>query len=146
MANDVIVRAIRSAEFHAELEPTRLLRQDGKRPDGATLDPWARGQYLIWDFTCPDTLAPSHLNQSQQRQGQQLAVKRSKYRELVESPEYIFVTLAIETLGAWGQDAQDFTKEPGNRLTSVSGDPRDGHCDAEGKRSRGIRNITLAGL
>jgi len=40
MANDVIIRAVRSVESHAELEPTRLLRGDGKRPDGATLDPW----------------------------------------------------------------------------------------------------------
>ena len=55
LANDVLVRAVRAVEVHAELEPPRLLRGDGKRPDGATLDPWSGGRYLVWDFTCPDT-------------------------------------------------------------------------------------------
>ena len=44
LANEVIVRAIRSVEVHAELEPSRLLRGDGKRPDGANLDPWHTGR------------------------------------------------------------------------------------------------------
>ena len=57
LANDDLVRAIRSTDVHAELEPSRLLRDGNKRPDGATLDPWSRGRYLVWDFTCPDTLA-----------------------------------------------------------------------------------------
>ena len=39
-ANEVILRAIRSVSIHAELEPQRLLNPgDGKRHDGATLDP-----------------------------------------------------------------------------------------------------------
>ena len=37
---------------------------DGKRPDGLTIVPWARGRSLVWDFTCPDTLAASHLNRA----------------------------------------------------------------------------------
>ena len=62
LANDVILRAVRAVQVHAELEPTRLSRNDDKRPDGATLDPWCSGQYLVWDFTCPDTLAPSRIS------------------------------------------------------------------------------------
>ncbi len=106
LANDVIVRAIRSVDVHAELEPSRLLRSDGKRPDGATLDPWKHGQYLVWDFTCPDTLAPSHLNQSSLATGSAASAaesrKRSKYAELSSSGNYRFAPIAIETLGAWG--------------------------------------------
>src|SRR5271165_202234 len=87
LANDIIVRSIRSVDVHAELEPSRLLRSDGKRPDGASLDPWNRGQYLVWDFTCPDTLAPSHLNQSSLATGSAASAaaesrKRTKYAEL----------------------------------------------------------------
>ena len=41
LANEVLVRAIRSVEVHAELESPRLLTGDGKRPDVDTLDPWA---------------------------------------------------------------------------------------------------------
>ena len=58
------MRAIRFVDVHAELEPSHLLRDNLKRPDGATLDPWNREKYLVWDFICPDTLAPSHLNRS----------------------------------------------------------------------------------
>ena len=93
--------------MHAELEPPRLLREDGKRPDGATLDPWHSGRYLVWDFTCPDTLAPSHLNLSSQAVGsvaeQAETRKCTKYAGLNASEAYIFAPIAIETLGVWAR-------------------------------------------
>jgi hypothetical protein len=102
----VIIRAIRSIDVHAELEPPRLLRGDGKRPDGATLDPWHCGRYLVWDFTCPDTVAPSHLDQSSLAAGSAAvaaeAKKQTKYAQLSASGNYIFAPIAVETLGAWG--------------------------------------------
>ena len=48
----------------AILEPASLSRSDGKRPDGLSIVPWTRGRALMWDFTCPDTLALSHLNRA----------------------------------------------------------------------------------
>ena len=39
---------------------TGLYRSDGKRPDGATIVPRKGGKVLVWDATCPDTLAQSH--------------------------------------------------------------------------------------
>jgi len=39
-----------------------LLCIDNKRQDGLTLSPWSIGRCLVWDFTCPDTLAPSHID------------------------------------------------------------------------------------
>jgi len=42
-------------------EPPGLSRDDGKRPDGVTLLPWAKGKPLAWDVTVPDTYADSHL-------------------------------------------------------------------------------------
>ena len=41
--NDILHRALRSAQVPARLEPSGLTRSDGKRPDGATLAPWRRG-------------------------------------------------------------------------------------------------------
>ena len=62
--NDLIKRALASADIPALLEPKSLSRDDGKRPDGLTVLPWANDRCLVWDFTCPDTLAASHLNRA----------------------------------------------------------------------------------
>jgi hypothetical protein len=127
LVNDVIVRSIRSVDVHAELEPSRLLRSDGRRPDGATLDPWTRGQYLVWDFTCPDTLAPSHLNQSSLATGSAASAaesrKRTKYAEL-SSGNYAIVPIAIETLGARGPCALEFCEDLGGRIARHTSDAR----------------------
>ena len=115
-------------EVHAELEPPRLLRTDGKRSDGATLDPWQRGKYRVWDFTCPDTLAPSHLSLSSQTAGsveaKAEAGKLVKYAEIASSADYIFTPIAIETLGAWGPSADAICSDIGARLSSLTGDIR----------------------
>ena len=55
--NDIIWRAIQRADMPAAKEPVGLIRQDGKRPDGVTLIPWARGKPMAWDVTIPDTFA-----------------------------------------------------------------------------------------
>ena len=62
--NDLIKRALASANVPALLEPSSLSIDDGKRPDGLTVQPWSNGRCMIWDFTCPDTLAVSHLNRA----------------------------------------------------------------------------------
>ena len=59
--NDLIWRAVKRAEIPAVKEPVGLM-QDGKRPDGAILIPWARGKPLAWDVTVPDTYADSHIH------------------------------------------------------------------------------------
>ncbi|CAH2240819.1 jg13453 [Pararge aegeria aegeria] len=45
----------------AVLEPIGLARSDGKRPDGMTFIAWRLGRSLVWDATCVDTLAASHI-------------------------------------------------------------------------------------
>jgi len=46
-----IVSAYRQPTFLAVKEPSRLDRQDGKRPDGLTLIPWHGGRSLVWDVS-----------------------------------------------------------------------------------------------
>ena len=69
LLNDGILRALQSAEVHAIREPSGLDRGGGKRPDEVTLVPWAQGRCLLWDATCPDTLAPSHISNSSTEAG-----------------------------------------------------------------------------
>ncbi len=126
LANDVIARALRSANTPTILEPTGMLRGDGKRPDGVTMIPWSRGKALVWDFTCPDTLAPSHVRQTSVAAGSAAIAaeskKRSKYAEL--SVAHSFVPFAIETLGVWGADAYALSSVIGSRIAAITGEPR----------------------
>src|SRR5207245_11453347 len=100
-----------------------LTRTDAKRPDGATLVPWTRGRCLLWDATCPDTLAPSYIQRSAVESGAAAALaevkKRGKYSTLAIAHE--FVTLVIETLDAWGTEGLTFANEVGKRIAVVTG-------------------------
>ena len=58
-----------AAHIPSRLEPTGLLRSDGKRPDGVTLAPWSSGCLLVWYATCPDTFAISYRAQATSEAG-----------------------------------------------------------------------------
>jgi hypothetical protein len=45
--NDLIERALATASVPSMFEPSSLSREDGKRPDGFTILPWANGRCLI---------------------------------------------------------------------------------------------------
>ena len=124
--NNIINRALLAAGVPSQLEPSGLSRDDGKRPDGATIIPWSQGQCLVWDFTCVNTVAASHLKSAVSRVGapSELAEekKRKKYHALGNL--YKFTPVAIETLGPWGPSADSFVRELGNRLSVLTGEPR----------------------
>jgi len=124
--NDLIKRALTSANIPAMLEPTSLCRDDGKRPDGLTVLPWAHGRCLVWDFTCPDTLAASHLNHAVLCSGvvanDAETRKTTKYKSLAAL--YSFTPVAVETLGPLGDEATIFFRDLGHRIASVTDEPR----------------------
>lgn len=62
--NDVVRRALVTANVPCLMEPPGLSRSDGKRPDGLTLVPWKQGRSLIWDATCVSTVAASHVGRT----------------------------------------------------------------------------------
>ena len=107
------------------LEPTFLRRENGKRPDGLTVLSWANGRCLVWDFTCPDTLAASHLNRAVQSPGtianDAESRKTSKYLSL--SVQYHFMPIAIETLGAPGDEAHALFRDLGQCITASTAEP-----------------------
>jgi hypothetical protein len=124
--NDLIKRALASADIPSLLEPKSLSRDDGKRPDGLTVLPWANGRCMVWDFTCPDTLASSHLNHAVVGPGIVASDaerrKTAKYSAL--SPMYCFTPIAVETLGALGDEAAAFFRALGQRIATNTGEPR----------------------
>ena len=79
----------------------------------------------MWDATCPDTFAPSHILLATSEAGAVAAQaeerKKQKYAEL--STSHYFVPVAIETSGAFGPEARFFLKEMGRRLHMKTGEP-----------------------
>ena len=124
--NDLVKRALATAEVPSRLEPSSLSRSDGKRPDGITMMPWKQGRCLVWDVTCPDTLAPSHLNQAVTGPGvvATAAEARKQLKYEVISRTYNFSPIAIETFGALGEEALEFFKDLATRIKNVTKESR----------------------
>ena len=91
IVNSIVHRALISAKI-SQLEPTGMSRADGKHPDGVTVVPWSCGQLLVWDATCPDTLATSYRCQATCAAGKVAAAaeerKVGKYANLGQA--YLF--------------------------------------------------------
>lgn len=131
--NDIIRRAFTTVNVPAVLEPNGLLRDDGKRPDGMTIVPWELGRPMVWDATCVDTLAPSHLPRTSVEAGAAADsaedLKRRKYAGLDRA--YLFAPLGVETLGPWGTEAKRVFKILSGRLIEATRDPRAGEYLAQ---------------
>ena len=123
--NDLIKRSLAAVKIPAHLEPTGISRSDGKRPEGATIVPWKGGRVLVWDATCPDTLAPSHITLATREAGavadEAERKKKQKYSSLMTT--HHFVPIAIETSGVFGSEAITFLRSWANRLNSNRGIP-----------------------
>jgi hypothetical protein len=115
------------AGIHSSKEPTGLTREDGKRPDGASLIPWSKGRCITWDVTVPDTFAVSYLSQTSVLAGaaadRAAELKHNKYTTLERT--HIFKPIAVETAGAWNDEGQDFIRDLGRRLTVATGDQKE---------------------
>jgi hypothetical protein len=105
--NELIRRALLTAEIPSRLEPAKLSYTDDKRPGRLSTMPWSRGNCLTWDFTCPDTLAAGHVNRAvtgpSEVANEAKRKKIEKYAEL--ATRYQFIPIAIEALmgpiGTW---------------------------------------------
>ena len=88
--------------------------------------PFNKGQCLVWDFTCVNTVAASHIKSAATQAGAPSEAaedkKHKKYAAL--SRIYNFTPVAVETLGPWGPAANAFVSELGKRLSVTTGDPR----------------------
>src|SRR5882672_10485546 len=91
-----------------------------------SLIPWKRGRSLVWDFTCADTFAPSYLGRSSvcASWAAKKAEERKNTRYAFLQPRFIFVPVAVETSGVWGEEGLRLIKAIGERVARVSGEPR----------------------
>lgn len=93
-------RALVTAGVPAALELKGLARDDGKRLDGMSLLQWKMGRPLMWDPTCVDTLAPSHLPNTAGYASAAAAsaesLKRCGYQNLIAN--YIYEPIGV---GKW---------------------------------------------
>ncbi len=68
-----------AADLACRRKPSGLSCSDGKHPNGVMLVPWKSGRLVVWDTTCPDTFAPSHLPSATREAGAVAALaERSK--------------------------------------------------------------------
>ena len=127
VVNDVVFRAVKQAKLPAHKEPTGLVLQNGKRPDGATLIPWSRGKASAWDVTVPDTCGISHIQSTsaEARRAAKHAAKSkiSNYDEL--SATHIFYPVSTETVGSWDTQAVELIEEIGRRSAMETDDPKE---------------------
>jgi len=81
---------------------------------------------MLWNFTCPDTLAPSQLPITMFTADTAASSAESrkiiKYSDLSHSN--IFIWLVIETMYVLGLGATDLVSSLGRRLAADSGVPR----------------------
>ena len=81
---------------------------------------------MIWDFTCADSLAASHIAGTSQQAGraaqQAESRKHATYQDLKAT--YHFIPVAVETLGPWGQEALKFIKDLGARISELTGEKK----------------------
>ena len=85
--NDVVRRSLEAAKIPDRLEPSDIYRSDGKCPDRTSIVPWKNGRVLVWNVTCPDTLAPSYATLATRKAGAVAAeMERRKKEEGEISP------------------------------------------------------------
>ena len=80
---------------------------------------------MAWDVTVPDTFADSHVNSTAIRASaaadHAATAKTTKYANL--APTHIFIPFAIETSGAWNNQALELAQEIGRRTTAITRNP-----------------------
>ena len=91
-----------------------------------SVTPWQSGRALAWDVTCCDIFAPTYTTLAATGAG--LVANRDEdrkvrlYREVEAT--HVFIPVAIETSGTFGDEALAFFKEIGHRLRFKTQDPQ----------------------
>eukprot|EP00731_Ephydatia_muelleri_P014529 Em0008g249a len=126
IVNDILHRALSSANVPSRLEPTGLDRADGKRRDGITMVPSSNGRLLVWDATCVATFATSHLSIAASQvcaaanQAEQTKIK--KYSYITSHVYQSFTPVVFETSGVCGPRSMSFLTDLGHGIANTTVD------------------------
>ena len=107
------------------MEPIGLDLTNCKRPDGATILPFARGLEIAWDATILHTFAPTYIPSTAGSAGAAEKIAEAKrFRKYASlHDQAYFHAVGLETLGAFGPSAMALLDEIGLRIQSRSGRP-----------------------
>jgi len=124
--NDLVARAFAAAGVPVAKQPVGLVLQDGKRPDGVTLNPFEGGRSMTWDVTVVCTTAGS-IDLAVQGPGcvAEMAASRKEAKYATLRTHYDFQPIAVETLGPINESATCFLHDLGWRISLVSGEDRE---------------------
>jgi len=114
---------MKRAQKLADKEPVRLMRQDGKHPDGTTILRWSRGRPLAWDITYADAHVVNTAREVGAAANHTATDKNTKYSQL--SNTHVFVPVAIQTGGTWHHQAVELVQEIGRWTANITGDARE---------------------
>ena len=124
--NDLVKRALATAEIPATLEPVGLESTNSNRPDGVTIFPFSHGKSMCWDATVVDTYAKSAITDSAISPGS--AAKKAEKRKISHyeglGDRYQFHPIALETTGVYGPETEGFIKQLGRRLRAYTDEVR----------------------
>ena len=113
----IIQRHLSSAGIPAQQRCVFII-SDGKCPDGVTIMPWKCGCVLVWDVTCPDTYAPSHVGLAS-GEASLVAAKA----EQIKNRKYVCGALFSKSSGVFCPETITFFQDLGRRLRTQSWDP-----------------------
>ena len=125
--NDLVARAFAAAGVPVAKQPVGLVLQDGKRPDGVTLNPFEGGRSMTWDVTVVCTTAGS-IDLAVQGPGcvAEMAASRKEAKYATLQTHYDFHPIAVETLSPINESAtSSFLYDLGRRISLVSGEDRE---------------------
>ena len=80
--------------------------------------PWSCGWVLLWDATCPDTLAPSHIALDSREPG--LVAEQAELQQKIKYADLLATHYFVPT-GVFGHEAPSF--HLGRHLKAHSGEP-----------------------
>ncbi len=127
LLNDIIFRALTTADIPSIKEPTGILRNDGKRPDGMSLVPYSYGRSLLWDVTVVNTLAKSYQREALLDNG--LVAEKAENRKVkkysnISAEQYTFIPIGFESMGSFDPQAAKLIADLGKRIFLKTGEPR----------------------